>query len=279
MKRISVIVPIYNAEKYLSRCLDSILMQSNADVELILINDGSTDKSEEIINTYLGRYKSSIKYIKTKNSGVANARNLGLDKATGDYIIFVDADDYIDKNLFKNLKQYMDKNIDIIKYKAILETEEEEKIGVLEGPNNFFFKEGFYHEDFGLIPLIILKANTFISTDIQGYHYVQSKNSLMRSTNYEKNVKKIFDTLIQYDNMIEKINTYKISKKAKEDTKIFYTNSILLRVNDLNKKDRKKFIKEIRKRKMTKNIKIRNPKQLIKRIILRINIPLYLKMR
>ncbi len=315
MKRISVIVPIYNAEKYLSRCLDSILMQSNADVELILINDGSTDKSEEIINTYLGRYKSSIKYIKTKNSGVANARNLGLDKATGDYIIFVDADDYIDKNLFKNLKQYMDKNIDIIKYKAILETEEEEKIGVLEGPtfdvvtgeeafsklcfddemvdalwvyaykrelftkNKLKFINNADHEDFGLIPLIILKANTFISTDIQGYHYVQSKNSLMRSTNYEKNVKKIFDTLIQYDNMIEKINTYKISKKAKEDTKIFYTNSILLRVNDLNKKDRKKFIKEIRKRKMTKNIKIRNPKQLIKRIILRINIPLYLKMR
>ena len=60
MKKISVIVPIYNAEKYLVRCLDSILMQSNADVELILINDGSTDKSEEIINTYLGRYKSSI---------------------------------------------------------------------------------------------------------------------------------------------------------------------------------------------------------------------------
>ena len=315
MKKISVIVPVYNAEKYIARCLDSILMQADDNVELIIINDGSKDKSEEIIKTYLGKYKSSIKYSKKENSGVADTRNIGLEKATGDYIIFVDADDYIDKNLFKSLQQYMEQNIDIIKYKAIIETENEEKIGQLEGPvfdittgeeafsklcfedemvdalwvyaykrelftnNKLKFIENTDHEDFGLIPLLILKAKTFISTNIQGYHYVQSTNSVTRTKDYAKNAKKVFDTLVHYDNMEKQIENYKVNNKAKEDVKIFFTNSILLRVNQLEGKDRKKFIKEIRKRKMTKNIKARNAKQLLKRTILELNIPLYLKIR
>lgn len=315
MKKISIIVPIYNAEKYISKCLDSILMQAKENVELILINDGSTDRSEEIIGTYLGKYKTSIKYIKQTNQGIATTRNIGIEKATGDYIIFVDSDDYIDKDLLKKLEPYMEQEIDIIKYKAILETEQEEEIGQFEGPifdvvtgqeafsklcftdemldalwvyaykralfikNKLKFIKNVDHEDFGLIPLIILKANTFISTDIQGYHYVQSENSITRNSSYEKTVKKVFDTLTHYDNMIKQIENYKISKEAKENVKIFYTNSILLRINQLEKKERKKFIKEIRKRKMTKNIKVRNAKQLLKRILLEINIPLYLKIR
>lgn len=315
MKRISVIVPVYNAEKYMARCLDSILMQADESIEVVIVNDGSTDSTEEVIKTYIGKYKSSIKYIKKENSGVANARNIGLEKATGDYIIFVDSDDYIDKDLFEKLQPYMERNIDIIKYKAIIETEEEEKIGQYEGPtfeittgedafsklcfedemvdalwvyaykrelftkNKLKFMANVEHEDFGLIPLLILKAKTFISTDIQGYHYVQSSNSLTRTKDYSKTVKKAFDTLLHYDNLVQKIEKYQISPKAKDDVKIFYTNSILLRVNHLEKKEKKRFIKEIRKRKMARNIKTRNVKQLFKRIILEINIPLYLKLR
>lgn len=315
MKKISVIVPIYNAEKYVARCLDSILIQADESIELILINDGSTDKSEEIIKTYLETNKSKIKYIKKENNGVANTRNIGLENATGEYIIFVDSDDYIDKDLFKSLKQYMEQDIDIIKYKAVIETEDGDKIGQYEGPifdivsgeeafsklcfddemvdalwvyaykkelftkNNLKFIKDADHEDFGLIPLIILKSTTFISTNIQGYHYVQSTNSVTRTKDYNKTVKKVFDTLIHYDNMKKIIETYRISDISKENAKIFYTNSILLRINDLQKQERKRFIKEIRKRKMTKNIKPRNAKQLIKRIILDINIPLYLKIR
>lgn len=315
MKKISVIIPVYNAEKYIARCLDSILMQADSNIELIVINDGSKDKSEQIIKTYIGKYKSSIKYIKKENSGVANARNVGLEKATGKYIIFVDADDYIDKDLFKNLEKYIEQDIDIIKYKATIETEKEEKIGQLEGPifetttgeeafsklcfedemvdalwvyaykkelfdkNKLKFLEGAEHEDFGLIPLLILKANTFVSTNIQGYHYIQSTNSITRTKEYKKIVQKAFDTLKHYDNMLNKIEKYKISNITKENIKIFYTNSILLRINDLQKDDKKRFIKEIRKRKMTKNIKPRNIKQFLKRIILEINIPLYLKLR
>ena len=145
---------------------------------------------------------------------------------------------------------------------------------------NFFkFAKNLYHEDFGLIPLIILKAKTYISTNICGYNYVQTSNSITRTKNYEKTIKKLYDLLIHYDNIINSIKSYDIQSKTKENVKIFCTNSILLKINDLEKKDRKKFIKEIRKRKMTKNIKVRNLKQLVKRIILEINIPLYLKIR
>lgn len=315
MKKISVIVPVYNAEKYIARCIDSILVQADETTEIILIDDGSTDSSERIIKTYLDKNNQIIKYIKKENTGVADTRNIGIEQATGDYIIFVDSDDYIDKNLFKNLEKYMKQNIEIIKYKAVIETEQEDQIGQFEGPvfdtitgeeafsklyytdemvdalwvyaykrelfikNNFKFIKDTYHEDFGLIPLIILKAKSFVSTDIQGYYYIQSKNSITRNENYKNTVKKVFDTLVHYDNMISEIEKYTISEKTKEDVKIFYTNSILLRINDLKKEDRKRFIKEIRKRKMTNNIKARNSKQLLKRIILDFNIPLYLKIR
>lgn len=315
MKKISVIVPIYNVEKYISRCLDSILMQEYENLELILINDGSTDNVEEIINMYLEKCPNIIKYIKKENTGLSDTRNIGIKIATGDYIMFVDSDDYLATNLLTQLKPYMDKEIEMIKFKAQRVAEDGEELGILNGPvfdettgeeafskmcfedelmetawlylyktellkqNSFKFVKGLYHEDFGLIPLIILKAKTFVSTDICGYNYVQSNNSITRTQNYEKNVKKVYDLLTHYDNIANSIEKYDIQLKTKENVKIFCTNSILLRINDLEKNDRKKFIKEIKKRKMTKNIKVRNLKQLLKRIILEINIPLYLKIR
>ena len=112
MKKISVIVPIYNVEKYIKRCLDSILMQKYQNLELILINDGSTDNVEEIIKTYIEKYPNIIKYIKKENTGLSDTRNTGMEIATGDYIMFVDSDDYISQNLLNNLKPYMNKNID-----------------------------------------------------------------------------------------------------------------------------------------------------------------------
>lgn len=92
--KISVIVPVYNAEKYLPRCIDSILTQCFTNIELLLIDDGSKDKSGDICDGYAEKDKRVIVFHK-ENGGVSSARNLGLDKATGDYVTFVDADDYL----------------------------------------------------------------------------------------------------------------------------------------------------------------------------------------
>lgn len=91
--RVSIIIPVFNAEKYLSRCIDSVLSQTYPGLELILVNDGSTDQSEEIINSFI--HDNRIVYLKQENKGVSAARNLGLSRASGEYIIFVDSDDYL----------------------------------------------------------------------------------------------------------------------------------------------------------------------------------------
>lgn len=94
MPNLSIIVPVYNTEEFLSTCLNSILSQSGIDMEVIVINDGSTDNSLNIITQYANK-DSRVKYFSQKNSGLSVARNTGLNLATGDYILFVDSDDWI----------------------------------------------------------------------------------------------------------------------------------------------------------------------------------------
>ncbi len=98
----SVIIPVYNAEKTLKRCLDSILKQGCEDAEIILVNDGSPDNSGEICEDYAGR-NSCIKYFTKENEGASATRNFGMSKATGKYILFVDSDDYVTENYFQVL--------------------------------------------------------------------------------------------------------------------------------------------------------------------------------
>lgn len=100
--KISVIVPIYNTEKFLEKCIESILNQTLKEIELILVNDGSTDNSYLICEKYAEK-DSRILYIKIDNSGCSFARNIGLEKAKGEYITFVDSDDYIEKNMYEEM--------------------------------------------------------------------------------------------------------------------------------------------------------------------------------
>lgn len=108
---ISVIVPVYNAEKYLARCVDSVLAQSFDDFELILVDDGSNDGSGAICDKYATR-DSRVKVLHKKNGGVSAARESGIAQARGEYIAFIDADDYIAEDYLKVLYQ------DIVKYNA-----------------------------------------------------------------------------------------------------------------------------------------------------------------
>ncbi len=111
--KISVIIPVYNVEKYLRECLDSVINQTLKDIEIICVNDGSTDNSLEILKEY-EKQDSRIKIIDKKNEGAAAARNLGLKSATGDYVIFFDSDDYMEFMALEKLYQNItDNNADI----------------------------------------------------------------------------------------------------------------------------------------------------------------------
>lgn len=118
---ISVIVPIYNSEQCLERCISSIVAQSFSDIEILLIDDGSKDKTAEICKKYV-MLDNRVQYYQKENGGAASARNFGLSKATGSYIAFVDSDDYIGKNYLKKMaEQITDEKYTVIQCGLTLE--------------------------------------------------------------------------------------------------------------------------------------------------------------
>ena len=100
--KVSVIVPVYNVEKYIDKCLDSLVNQTLKDIEIIVVNDGTKDNSQSIIDKYAKKYKNIKSFIK-ENGGLSSARNYGIEKATGDYIAFVDSDDYVSYDMYEKL--------------------------------------------------------------------------------------------------------------------------------------------------------------------------------
>lgn len=317
MAKVSIIIPVYNTGKHIEKCLNSIVNQTkNTDLETIIINDGSTDNSEEIVKGYIEKYKEvlNIKYYSKENEGIAKTRNFGIEKATSKYIMFLDSDDYIESNTLEILEKYIEQDIDLIKFKLQRIDESDNVIEEVGGPifdkttgqeafnklygedvlldspcvylmkkklfteNNFKFQRT-YHEDFGLIPFIILVSKTVISIPEYLYKYVQAPDSITRTEDYNKTIKKMEDVLFHYDNMLKIIENLDLEKTTKENVKIYYTNAIILKLRELTKQTQSQYIKEIHKRKMYQNIKVRNLKQLIKRLLLRWNIKLYLKLR
>ena len=298
---ISFIIPCYNSANTIKRAIDSILNQNtDLEYEIIVVDDGSTDNTEQVLKCY--ENDERIKYYKKENSGVADTRNYGVKMATGDYIIFVDSDDYISENLLKDIEPYILQEIELVKWNVIFVDEQQNEISKPEsvafenttgeqGFNNLFgkdnlidclwnyaikkelmieFPSGTYHEDFATMPLIILNSKSFVSIDKREYYYVQSKNSIMREKNSEKTRKKLQDKLKHFDNLMKKVNEMDLQKLTIENFGIYAVNSLLAVVKDLDGEDKTFYKKELKKRKIWRYIKIRNLKQLLKKCIIAI---------
>lgn len=216
---ISIIVPIYNVEKYLPKCIDSILNQTFKNFELILVNDGSPDRCGAICDSYAA-LDSRIVVIHKENGGVSSARNAGLDTARGNYIGFVDPDDYIDPEMYSTLFNLCkDRNADISVCKFAREingkiqyNEEEKQIIKLDNEhgmvelfkgilyrfslcNKLFkmhcfegiqFPEGRIHEDLSTTYLLFSKASKIVYQSFKGYIYVKREESILTSRYNEK---------------------------------------------------------------------------------------------
>ena len=114
--KISIIIPVYKVEKYLSRCMDTILNQTLKDIEIILIDDGSPDNCPELCDEY-AKQDNRVKVIHKNNEGLGFARNSGLEIATGEYVAFVDSDDYVKKSMFEELYNELKvNNLDVVFY-------------------------------------------------------------------------------------------------------------------------------------------------------------------
>ena len=214
---ITVVLPIYNVEKYLPKCIDSILEQSYKNLEILLINDGSTDNCEEICKQR-ARLDSRIKIIKQENQGLSEARNTGIKNATGDYICFVDSDDYIHKDFVKLLFEDIVKNnsdISVCDFWYVNEngdkwTKREKKASIytnieaikdiligrketevmtwnklyklsLFKDNKIFFPKGKLHEDKFTTYKLYYYASKVSLISEKLYYYLQRENSIMGS--------------------------------------------------------------------------------------------------
>ena len=269
MPDISIIVPIYNAEKYLKKCIDSLVNQTKKEIEFILINDGSTDSSENIIKNYNDK---RIKYFKNKNQGIGKTRNFGIDKATGKYIMFLDSDDYLDKNACKYLFNKIEKEkLDIVVcdfYKDIdgkidkeqipsfknssLEENSELLLNINLAPwnkiyrselikkNNIKFVEDLKYEDAPFVAECLLKAKRIGKIDKCLNYYVIHKNS--ETTTRDK---KMFDIIKIVDIIRNKYkNTQYMDTINTLTIKILVNYTIQQRENK-NEKERNRFIDEV----------------------------------
>ena len=110
MPKFSIVIPVYNVEDYIERCLESIKKQTFKDYEVIVVNDGTKDNSMEIVNKY------PFKIINQENQGLSAARNNGAKKAKGEYILFLDSDDYLEKNTLKEVNKVIEKDTDLVRF-------------------------------------------------------------------------------------------------------------------------------------------------------------------
>ncbi len=211
---VSIIVPVYNREKFLTRCLDSLINQTLKDIEIICIDDGSTDKSVDILTEYQKK-DERVKIILQNQEGVSAARNKGIDISTGDYLGFVDSDDYVDKDFYEKLyKATIETSADVACAGIIRKNEKKctiladyvsknyfdkirDKFIAIKYPANNYvvnkiysrsalneanirFQEGVIYEDLFFTPSVIEKLGRVVVVANTNYHYWKHKNSIIK---------------------------------------------------------------------------------------------------
>jgi len=302
MPKFSIIIPVYNVEKYIKKCLDSIFNQSFKDFEVIVVNDGTKDNSMENVKKY------DVKVINQENSGLSEARNTGVKSAKGEYIIFLDSDDFIEKDLLKEINDSLKNKPDVVRFQIqdykdgeVTNKYNEEPFENLDGvealkkitnyhyvenawayaikrsyyeKEKFSFKKGTYHEDFGLTPLIIIKAKKVNSIDYLGYNYVQREGSIMSSKDYEKTKKKVEDFYNHYKYLISEVD------KLKVDTtyfKSFISNSLILKITELKSNEYKEYKRKLKEEKVFDNTLSDTISRKIKKMLVKVSPKLYYK--
>lgn len=241
--RFSIIVPVYNVQEYLNRCMESLIGQKfeKEEYEILLIDDGSKDSSGEICDSWAQK-QENVKVIHKVNGGLSSARNAGLEAAVGDYVLFVDSDDYADERMCADLEQLIEQyhHPDVVHYdgwreygrrvssiwlktdsKSVLysgagflkKRYQETNMNVeawlycyrrefLEN-HDLHFQEGILHEDVEFTPRVILQAESVVEFPKQLYHYIIRENSISTKKDKTKNIQDLTDTLRKLDHLAD----------------------------------------------------------------------------
>ena len=310
MVKFSIIVPVYNVEEYLAGCLDSILNQTFSDFEAIVVNDGTKDNSQYIIDEYVKKDKR-IRGFKKTNGGLSDARNYGVLKARGEYLLFVDSDDDINSELLEHLNEEIEKtNPDIIRFQMAKIDEETHivpcavfsEISGVEAfrmlanddyfvtacsccyrkefwnSNNFKYTLGVYHEDYGLTPYVYIKAKKASSIDYVGYNYYFRDNSIMNDKNLEKEAKKNKDVLDLFDLNMERISKDKsVSEDGKKLFRSYMSNGLITKCGSLEGKLFDEMFEQIKERHLAQYLLEDNLGRKIKKLVYKIMPKFYIK--
>ena len=249
MLKVSVIVPIYNVEKYLEKCINSLLSQTLEDIQIILVNDGSKDNSGNIAKEYEKNNKDRVIYVEKENGGLSDARNYGLKYATGDFIAFLDSDDYIEKNAYEEMyNKAIEENADYVECDFIWEFPNKIRVDKqypyknkkemlsfvrvvawnklikrqLIIDNNLEFPKGLRYEDIEFTYKLIPFVNKFAYVDKPFIHYVQREGSIANVQN--ERTAEIFTVL---DNVIEFYKKNNIYEEYRNELEYNYARYLL----------------------------------------------------
>ena len=302
MPKFSIIIPVYNVEKYIKKCLDSVFNQTYKDFEVIVVNDGTKDNSMDIVKEY------DVKIINQRNGGLSSARNKGVEKAKGEYIIFLDSDDYWENELLEKISLSINNKPDIVRFQIqdVIANDvfkyPEEEFNSLSGKdafkkivgfhhvenawcyairrkyyvdNKFEFSLGKTHEDFGLMPLVIFKAKKVNSINYIGYNYIKRDNSIINTNDYEKTKKKVNDFYDHYKYLIketEKLNDSEIIRS-------FAANSLIIKITDLKGLDYKNYKNKLKEDRVFDNVISNSLKRKIKKCVMKISPKLFIKIK
>lgn len=230
MEKVSIIIPAYNAEKTIEVCLDSAFGQTYYDIEVIVVNDGSTDKTHDKIKPYLRRY-DNLFYYEQKNQGQAVARNNAIVKSTGDYVTFLDSDDTIRPDMIEILVDNLGENTDLVWCNINKIENGEERVLLPEfisdnevkqfilnnaGPcaklikksliteNNLFFLEKYIYEDLAVVPAYALFAKNIKYVNQAMYQYMIYPGSTMNQQVYTKKLEDIFVVMSKLTDLFDK---------------------------------------------------------------------------
>ncbi|MCS3867092.1 glycosyltransferase involved in cell wall biosynthesis [Chryseobacterium ginsenosidimutans] len=250
--KVSIIVPVYNVENYLAKCLDSLINQTHQHIEILVVNDGSKDNSEQIIQGYAKKYPEKIKPFTKENGGLSDARNFGIDRATGDYIGFVDSDDYVTPTMFAEMVNLAEKHQSKMVICNIQKVDQNgnvtqkltqipnmpEKIDLKKNfsvfadlsyfaCNKLFkkelfegkrFKKGVHFEDIQLIPQLLLECEIIAQTQNFHYQYLERTDSITK-THTEKGLD-ILKAVEDVENYFKNSN-YSYKNKELKNFQIF----------------------------------------------------------
>ena len=269
MPKVSIIVPVYNVEEYLERCLDSLVNQTLKDIEIIIVNDGSTDGSKEIIQEYINKYKNIV-YLEKKNGGLSSARNYGIPYAKGEYIGFVDSDDYVELTMYEKMyNKAVEEKSDMVECDFIWEypNKKREDIGKMYSSKKeaivearvvawnkiikkdiiektkITFPEGLRYEDIEFFYKIVPYLNKISFVKEELVHYVQRGSSIANTQNERTGeIFKIWENVLNYYIENNIFNEYR-SELEYSYTRILLCSSLKRITKVKDKKVRKALIK------------------------------------